>query len=96
MCFETQDYFKGIMTTLGLDLSDDSLKGTPYRFAKMYVKELFAGLDPKNKPSTSVFENKYDAKQREDKHWHEVVKKKRLVRKLRLIGLIFCMKLPTE
>ena len=54
-----QEYFHGIMSTLGLDLSDDSLKGTPYRFAKMYVKELFAGLDPKNKPSTSVFDNKY-------------------------------------
>ncbi|KXX69952.1 GTP cyclohydrolase I FolE [Flammeovirga sp. SJP92] len=54
-----QEYFSGIMKTLGLDLSDDSLKGTPYRFAKMYVKELFAGLDPKNKPSLSVFDNKY-------------------------------------
>ncbi|NLR94465.1 GTP cyclohydrolase I FolE [Flammeovirga agarivorans] len=54
-----QDYFAGIMETLGLDLSDDSLKGTPYRFAKMYVKELFSGLDPKNKPSLSVFDNKY-------------------------------------
>ena len=54
-----QEYFQGIMSTLGLDLSDDSLKGTPYRFAKMYVKELFAGLNPKNKPSTSVFDNKY-------------------------------------
>ncbi len=55
-----QEYFHGIMSTLGLDLSDDSLKGTPYRFAKMYVKELFAGLNPKNKPSTSVFDNKYE------------------------------------
>lgn len=54
-----QEYFKGIMETLGLDLTDDSLKGTPYRFAKMYVKELFSGLDPKNKPSISVFDNKY-------------------------------------
>ena len=54
-----QDYFKGIMETLGLDLNDDSLKGTPYRVAKMYVNELFHGLDPKNKPSISVFENKY-------------------------------------
>jgi GTP cyclohydrolase I len=57
---EIEAYFKGIMTSLGLDLSDDSLKGTPHRVAKMYVKELFAGLDPKNKPSTSVFENKYE------------------------------------
>lgn len=54
-----QDYFKGIMETLGLDLEDDSLRGTPYRVAKMYVKELFSGLNPKNKPSISVFENKY-------------------------------------
>lgn len=54
-----QEYFKGIMETLGLDLNDDSLKGTPYRVAKMYVKEIFAGLDPQNKPSVSVFDNKY-------------------------------------
>lgn len=54
-----QEYFKGVMETLGLDLNDDSLKGTPYRVAKMYVKEIFAGLDPKNKPSVSVFDNKY-------------------------------------
>ncbi|WP_044205418.1 GTP cyclohydrolase I FolE [Flammeovirga sp. OC4] len=54
-----QEHFAGIMKTLGLDLSDDSLKGTPYRYAKMYVKELFSGLDPKNKPSLSVFDNKY-------------------------------------
>lgn len=54
-----QEHFKGIMETLGLDLEDDSLKGTPYRVAKMYVKELFEGLNPKNKPSISVFENKY-------------------------------------
>lgn len=55
-----QDYFAGIMKTLGLDLEDNSLKGTPYRFAKMYVTELFAGLDPKKKPSASVFDNKYE------------------------------------
>lgn len=52
-------HFKKIMEELGLDLTDDSLSGTPYRFAKMYVKELFYGLDPKNKPKLSVFENKY-------------------------------------
>ena len=51
--------FAGIMEELGLDLTDDSLKGTPYRVAKMYVKEMFQGLDPENKPSLSVFENKY-------------------------------------
>jgi GTP cyclohydrolase I len=54
-----QDHFRGIMEALGLDLSDDSLKGTPHRFAKMYVKELFSGLNPKNKPSISIFDNKY-------------------------------------
>jgi len=55
-----QDCFVTIMETLGLDLKDDSLKGTPYRVAKMYVKEIFAGLDPKNKPKISVFDNKYN------------------------------------
>lgn len=54
-----QHHFKKIMEELGLDLTDDSLSGTPYRVAKMYVKELFYGLDPKNKPKLSVFENKY-------------------------------------
>ncbi len=48
-----------IMTTLGLDLSDDSLKGTPNRVAKMFVKEIFGGLNPKNKPGGSTFDNKY-------------------------------------
>ncbi|WP_425237086.1 GTP cyclohydrolase I FolE [Ulvibacterium sp.] len=51
--------FGGIMEELGLDLTDDSLRGTPYRVAKMYVKEIFQGLNPENKPSLSVFENKY-------------------------------------
>ncbi len=54
-----QEYFAGIMSTMGLDLKDDSLRGTPYRVAKMFVKEIFSGLDPKNKPSVSVFDNKY-------------------------------------
>ncbi len=48
-----------IMLTLGLDLKDDSLKGTPNRVAKMFVNELFGGLDPKRKPKSSTFENKY-------------------------------------
>ena len=48
-----------IMHTLGLDLSDDSLSGTPNRVAKMYVKELFGGLHPDKKPSASTFDNKY-------------------------------------
>jgi GTP cyclohydrolase I len=50
---------KHIMETLGLDLSDDSLKGTPNRVAKMFVNEIFGGLNPKNKPSASTFDNKY-------------------------------------
>jgi GTP cyclohydrolase IA len=53
-------HFTKIMHELGLDLSDDSLQGTPHRVAKMFVKEIFLGLDPKNKPKMSVFENKYD------------------------------------
>ncbi len=52
-------HFEAIMQTLGLDLTDDSLKGTPLRVAKMYVKEVFQGLNPANKPSISMFENKY-------------------------------------
>ncbi len=48
-----------IMETLGLDLTDDSLKGTPKRVAKAFVKELFGGLNPKNKPRLSTFENNY-------------------------------------
>lgn len=51
--------FKEIMETLGLDLTDDSLKGTPRRVAKMFVNEIFGGLDPKRKPKMSTFENKY-------------------------------------
>jgi GTP cyclohydrolase I len=51
--------FKEIMEVLGLDLNDDSLKDTPKRVAQMYVKEVFKGLDPKNKPSVTLFENKY-------------------------------------
>ena len=54
-----QAHFSNIMEELGLDLSDDSLSGTPFRFAKMYVKELFYGLNPKNRPKLSTFENKY-------------------------------------
>jgi len=50
---------KNIMDTLGLDLTDDSLKGTPSRVAKMFVQEIFAGLHPDRKPKASTFENKY-------------------------------------
>lgn len=48
-----------ILETLGMDLTDDSLKGTPNRVAKMFVKEIFGGLNPDKKPSSSTFENKY-------------------------------------
>ena len=50
--------FKEIMLLLGLDLNDDSLRGTPHRVAKMYVKEIFSGLNPANKPKVKLFENK--------------------------------------
>jgi GTP cyclohydrolase I len=52
-------HFEQIMKTLGLDLNDDSLGGTPKRVAKMYVQELFSGLNPKNEPAVSLFENNY-------------------------------------
>lgn len=55
-----QNHFAEIMHVLGLDLTDDSLSGTPYRVAKMYVKEVFSGLNPLNKPETKLFENKYE------------------------------------
>ncbi|MEN8137887.1 MAG: GTP cyclohydrolase I FolE [Bacteroidota bacterium] len=54
-----EHHFADIMETLGLDLNDDSLKGTPARVAKMFVSEIFHGLDPKNKPKMSTFDNKY-------------------------------------
>ena len=53
-------HFREIMEILGLDLKDDSLNGTPHRVAKMYVKEVFAGLNPKNRPNARLFENKYN------------------------------------
>lgn len=56
-------HFSEIMDTLGLDLNDDSLQGTPKRVAKMYVEEIFSGLDPKNKPKIALFDNKYKYEQ---------------------------------
>lgn len=53
------DNFRQIMHTLGLDMTDDSLKGTPERVAKMYVQEVFQGLNPQNRPFARLFENKY-------------------------------------
>lgn len=54
-----EDKFREIMETMGLDLTDDSLRGTPHRVAKMFIKEIFYGLNPENKPKISVFENKF-------------------------------------
>jgi GTP cyclohydrolase I len=55
-----EKHFAEIMHILGLDLTDDSLRGTPRRVAKMYVKEAFSGLNPKNRPVARLFENKYN------------------------------------
>jgi GTP cyclohydrolase I len=54
-----KDDVRHIMETLGLDLTDDSLQGTPNRVAKMFVNEIFGGLHPDRKPKASTFENKY-------------------------------------
>jgi len=56
-------HFREIMVTLGLDMKDDSLKGTPGRVAKMYIREVFSGLNPKNKPRIALFANKYSYNQ---------------------------------
>jgi len=55
-----EGHFREIMNILGLDLTDDSLSGTPRRVAKMFVKEAFSGLNPKNRPQARLFENKYN------------------------------------
>lgn len=55
-----EKHFREIMQILGLDLTDDSLSGTPKRVAKMYVKEVFSGLNPKNRPHARLFDNKYN------------------------------------
>lgn len=54
-----EHHFRHIMDILGLDLTDDSLRGTPHRVAKMYVQEIFSGLNPAHKPQAALFENKY-------------------------------------
>lgn len=56
---QIEEHFSSIMNIMGLDLTDDSLKGTPKRVAKMYIKEIFSGLNPANKPAMALFENKY-------------------------------------
>ncbi len=55
--------FAQIMDVMGLDLKDDSLKGTPNRVAKMYIEEIFSGLNPANKPKVALFDNKYQYNQ---------------------------------
>jgi GTP cyclohydrolase IA len=67
---EIEKHFRAIMHTLGLDLTDDSLKGTPARVAKMYVEEIFSGLDPKNEPKIALFDNKY--------HYNEMLVEKNI------------------
>lgn len=57
------DLFAQIMDVMGLDLKDDSLKGTPMRVAKMYIDEIFSGLNPVNKPKVALFDNKYQYNQ---------------------------------
>jgi GTP cyclohydrolase I len=58
-----EEKFRDIMDIMGLDLTDDSLRGTPNRVAKMYIKEVFSGLNPANKPDVKLFENKYQYNQ---------------------------------
>jgi GTP cyclohydrolase I len=55
-----EKHFKIIMEEMGLDMTDDSLQGTPHRVAKMFIQEIFSGLNPANKPKISVFENSYN------------------------------------
>ncbi len=60
---QIEEKFRDIMNIMGLDLTDDSLQGTPHRVAKMYIKEIFSGLNPENKPAIKLFENKYQYKE---------------------------------
>lgn len=61
--FKISILFEEIMDVMGLDLNDDSLKGTPDRVAKMYIDEIFSGLNPNNKPKVALFDNKYQYNQ---------------------------------
>ena len=54
-----ENHFYNIMEEMGLDMTDDSLRGTPHRVAKMFIQEIFSGLNPANKPKISVFDNSY-------------------------------------
>lgn len=58
-----EKHFREIMNVMGLDLTDDSLKDTPKRVARMFINENYMGLNPANKPHVTLFENKYDYKQ---------------------------------
>ncbi|MCB0553382.1 MAG: GTP cyclohydrolase I FolE [Phaeodactylibacter sp.] len=60
---QIEGHFREIMNILGLDLKDDSLRGTPRRVAKMFVKEIFSGLHPDNMPAVSLFDNKFKYRQ---------------------------------
>ena len=60
---QIEDKFRDIMNIMGMDLTDDSLQGTPHRVAKMYIKEIFSGLNLANKPAVKLFENKYQYKE---------------------------------
>lgn len=60
---QIEEHFRAIMDILGLDLTDDSLAGTPRRVAKMYVKEIFGGLNPSAMPAATLFDNKYNYRQ---------------------------------
>jgi len=53
-------HFHSIMEEMGMDMTDDSLQGTPHRVAKMFIQEIFSGLNPANKPKISVFDNSYN------------------------------------
>jgi GTP cyclohydrolase I len=67
---QVEEHFGEIMRVLGLDLTDDSLQGTPRRVAKMMVKDLFSGLKPENEPAITLFENTY--------HYHQLLVEKNI------------------
>lgn len=55
-----EKHFHSIMEEMGLDMTDDSLQGTPHRVSKMFIQEIFSGLNLANKPKISVFDNSYN------------------------------------